>query len=190
MADLPRRTLRERERQDLLDLRSVVQENEGLPAIEDELVGEGVVREIASVWVKVTRVSFEDEPPRDPLALLPAFHFEVADVDHRPLWNFAINADQATEALATTNPACHDEPEPKPAFEAKKLEGPVVRRGDKRFLTITVVRPEPVPDGGRAGDAFRFAITDESQVPLHSFTMNWKLAFLGMSIAYEPGTGL
>lgn len=173
-----------------LDLRAQVQEVEGVKAVEDHLVREGVIRIGANWWVKVTRVEFEgDPPPTKYVHLLPVFRFEVSDEARRPVHSFAIDADKATESLRTAYPTNRHEREPQQAFEIERVEGSVVRRAAERFLTIETVEPEVPPHPGPIAPGMRFAISDTDHRPLYSFTMEWPDAFLALTVAWEERPG-
>jgi hypothetical protein len=183
------------EKRELLDWRAMVQEAGGVLAMQDELVREGVVRSGPRCWVTVTRVRFEDSPATDSFGLLPVFRFVISnDDDRRELHSFAIDSEVATGALHHAHPAFDRSRAPAPAFE---LEHPaageissdgIVCRGAELFLMISMVTLEdpPLRTAGRPpGVGIRFALSDGAHQLLHSFTINWPLAFVVLGVAWE-----
>ena len=164
-----------------------MQERGGVPAVEDELVEDGVVRAGAKVWVTVTRVQLEDDPPAEPFDPLPLFRFVISDENHRPLHSFAIDSSGATDQLQLAHPTREQVRVPAPAFAYEALAGSVIRRGDDLFLTMSMVSVEHPSGGLGSGRGIRFAVADEDNSPLYSFTMDWPLAFLVMGVAWKHG---
>jgi hypothetical protein len=172
----------------MLELRAMVQESDGVPAGEAELLDDDRVRPGRNLWVKVTRAEFEDEPHMDPLSVPPVFHLVVADGNHRPLHHLGVDAMLATETLGTAYTGYADQRVPAEAFEVEEVRKGVLRRGEKCFLTITMHTFEhPPPGSDEAGDAIRYAVLPEADLeadPLYSFIVNWPDAFLLFTVAF------
>jgi hypothetical protein len=188
-------TLAEREKRALLDARAKIQEAGGVLAMQDESVRDGVVRPGPPCWVAVTRVRYADSPMVDAYGLLPVFRFVVSDFDHRrELHSFAIDSEIALDAFHHSHPAFEEHHVPAPVYEiepptrSEPVGGEVIRRGEIRFLAMSMVTLEnPPPTASRQppGVAIRFAVSDETHQPLYSFTMNWPLALVALQVAWE-----
>ena len=86
----------------IADARAVLQEHGGVPAFEDELIGEFLVQPGAKRFVTITIVRRADEVQKDKSGL--GLRFELSDEDHQPLYSFAIDHRLLYGALAVAWP--------------------------------------------------------------------------------------
>lgn len=140
------------------DLQTMLQKHEGVAASQDELVRGGVIRPGPKLRVKVTRVSL------------------------------ATTREIALDALELVHPSNAGLRVPAPVFVDEEVGNGVIRAGEERFLTMSMVTFDDTPDASLADDAeVRFQISNQREEPLYSFTLDWSLAFLVISSAYpEP----
>jgi hypothetical protein len=165
---------------ELLDMQARIEEWGGVPANEDELVREGVIRGGPKLWVQARAASVEDGPPWiDPFDPLPVLRFVISDADHRPLHSFAIEKEIAQDALGFVHPSLPQAPVPAPAFVDLPLRRGLIRRGSDRYLTMMLVTLDLPGRAGnpKAGAAVRFEVADEDHFSLFNFTIDWPLAF-------------
>jgi len=162
----------------------------GAVAIEDELIGKGLIRPGPKRWVKVTQVHLLGVPPSEP-RLLPHLRFVVSEEDQAQLHSFAIEQAAAVDALQLAHPSNTEPPVPAPAFIYEDAGEGLVHRGRDLFLTVSTVRLESQPRGhiGPPGNGVRFAICDSEDTQIYSFTMDWSLAFLVIIAAYPEHLG-
>jgi hypothetical protein len=170
------------------DLQALLQEHGGVAAIQDELVGHGVIRPGPILWVKVTRVSLVTPATaalKPPDSLPPILRFVVSDADHRPLHSFGIERKVAVDALHLAHPSNAGLRAPVPAFVDVPAGAGSIRAGDERYLSMSMVRLDESPDATFAhGAGVRFEVSGQDEKPLYSFTIDWPLAFLVINAAY------
>lgn len=172
------------------DLRALLQEHEGAPAVEDESVGGELVAP-QKRRVKVTRVALAAgaAAPRPSDRQEPILRFVVSDENHRPLHSFAIRRDAALDALYLAHPSSAAERIPAPAFADEEVGQGLIREGERRFLTLAMVPLDDSPGIHLVhAAAIRFEVSDENYEPLYSFTVAPDLAILIIIVA-QPEHG-
>ena len=171
-----------------MDLQAVMEEHGGVPAIEGDLMREGVVRVIAKRWVKTAIVTVEGGPSADRCGA-PVVRFSISDEDHKELHSFGILWETAKDVLQLAHPGHAGHRTHGAGFAALPVSDRVVREGDRQYLTASMVTLDCSPTTNVSdGAGVRFEVSDRHEQPLYSFTVDWPLAFLVVN-AVDPLRG-
>lgn len=169
-----------------LDRQACLQEHGGVIAIDDELVGDGIIGPGPKLWVKVTRVALagnDGSAVRLPFDRNPILRFVVSDKEHLPQHSFAVERDAAVEALRLAHPENAALRHPVSAFVDEAVAPGIIRAGEERLLAMSGVTLSPDGDF-RRGAGVRFEVSDKHKHPLFNFSIDWPLAFLLVNAAY------